>query len=121
DFPGTLVFYMGVTTARQWATRLIDAGKPADTPVAIVRRCAWPDQSGHRRALGTLTAELENARMRPPVLFIVGPVAGLSEAPSWFAKRPLFGRTILVTRPAGRADSLMRPLEELGAQCLVQP
>src|SRR6185369_9014123 len=35
-FPGTLVFYMGVTTAGHWSRALIHAGKPPHTPVAIV-------------------------------------------------------------------------------------
>src|SRR5688572_18225691 len=42
-FPGTLVFYMGVTTAPAWSRALIDHGKRADTPVAIVRRGSLPD------------------------------------------------------------------------------
>ncbi|MBI2481881.1 MAG: uroporphyrinogen-III C-methyltransferase, partial [Planctomycetia bacterium] len=33
-FPGTLVFYMGITTARLWTKQLMDAGKSANTPVA---------------------------------------------------------------------------------------
>ncbi|MGN6133008.1 MAG: uroporphyrinogen-III C-methyltransferase, partial [Aureliella sp.] len=37
-FPGTLVFYMGVTTASQWSRRLIAEGKSPATPAAIVRR-----------------------------------------------------------------------------------
>src|SRR5690606_25892363 len=45
QFPGTLVFYMGVTTAPQWTSQLIAGGKAPDTPAAIVRRCSWPDQT----------------------------------------------------------------------------
>ena len=41
-FPGTLVFYMGVTTAPEWSRALIAHGKPPQTPVAIVRRCSLP-------------------------------------------------------------------------------
>src|SRR5437588_237780 len=33
-FPGTLVFYMGVTSAPQWTAALIAAGRAADTPAA---------------------------------------------------------------------------------------
>src|SRR5436190_1385996 len=36
-FPGTLVFYMGVTTAPEWTTALMTAGKSPETPAAIVR------------------------------------------------------------------------------------
>ena len=46
-----------------------------------------------------------------------------NEAPphNWFSERPLFGRTVLVTRPAHQADELARLLEDLGARCLRQP
>src|SRR3954447_8794358 len=53
-FPGTLVFYMGVTTARAWSRALIANGKRADTPVAIVRRCSLPDQQTLFTTLGEL-------------------------------------------------------------------
>ena len=117
-FPGTLVFYMGVTTAREWTAALIAAGKSADTPAAIVRRCSWPDQVTVRCTLGTVAEKLEAARMRPPVVMIVGDVIGRSQAPSWFTRRPLFGKQVLLTRPIDRTDALWQPLTELGAECL---
>ena len=40
---------------------------------------------------------------------------------SWFAARPLFGRTVLVTRPRHQAATLCERLNELGARVLVQP
>ncbi len=43
-FPGTLVIYMGVTTAAHWSQALLAAGKPPMTPVAMVRRVSQPDQ-----------------------------------------------------------------------------
>jgi uroporphyrinogen III methyltransferase/synthase len=43
-FPGTLVLYMGVTTAPEWTAALIRGGKSPDTPTMIVRRCSLPDQ-----------------------------------------------------------------------------
>ena len=55
-FPGTLVFYMGVTTAERWSAALLAAGKSRDTPAAIVRRCSWPDQETIRCTLGTVAA-----------------------------------------------------------------
>ena len=38
QFPGTLVFYMAVGTARHWSEALLRGGRPPETPVAIVRR-----------------------------------------------------------------------------------
>ncbi len=120
-FPGTLVFYMGVTTAREWTTALIAAGKSADTPAAIIRRCSWPDQVTIRCTLGTVFEQLEAAHMRPPVVFIVGESVGSAQAESWFTRRPLFGRRVLITRPIERADVLWQRFTELGADCLLQP
>ena len=120
-FPGTLVFYMAVTTARQWSQGLIDAGKPAHTPTAIVRRCSWPDQKTFDTTLGEVAEEIESRGLRPPVVAIVGQVARRDPAINWFASRPLFGRKILVTRAVNQADSLARLLEELGAVVLRQP
>jgi len=121
-FPGTLVFYMGVTTARQWTSALVAAGKSADTPAAIVRRCSWPDQVTIRCTLGTLATEIERAHVRPPVVIIVGEVVlSASGEMTWFTRRPLFGKRVLLTRPLDRTDALFQPLSELGAECLIQP
>ncbi|MFO0867647.1 MAG: uroporphyrinogen-III C-methyltransferase [Pirellulales bacterium] len=121
-FPGTLVIYMGVTTVQRWATALLQAGKPADTPAAIVRRCSLPDQQVIQCTLGELSHRLAPAsRIRPPVVVILGPVVPLSERLSWFARRPLWGQRILVTRPAEQGDELAQPLQDLGADVIVRP
>jgi uroporphyrinogen III methyltransferase/synthase len=121
-FPGTLVFYMGVTTSKVWSRALMDAGKPGDTPAAIVRRCSLPDQRIVRCRLDEVADRMEAApKIRPPAVVIVGPVAGLRSGPSWFEQRPLFGRRVLVTRPIDQADELANRLGELGAEVLVQP
>jgi len=121
-FPGTLVFYMGVTTVRQWTTALIAAGKPPQTPAAIVRRCSFPDQQTIRCRLDEVAQRMtEPDKLRPPVIVVVGEVANLAEHYSWFEKRPLFGKRIVVTRPLEQCDALAGPLMELGAEVLVQP
>jgi uroporphyrinogen III methyltransferase/synthase len=120
-FPGTLVFYMGVTTAVRWSRALIDHGKPATTPAAIVRRCSLPDQETVYTTLGELPGIVRSKRLRPPAVAIVGEVASARRAASWFTSRPLFGRTVLVTRPKHQADGLSNQLRNLGANVLVQP
>jgi uroporphyrinogen III methyltransferase/synthase len=122
QFPGTLVIYMGVTTAPHWTAELLEAGMSADTPALIVRKCSLPDQQSVRCTLGELTPHLVPAtRMRPPVVVILGAAAGLAACGSWFERRPLFGQTVLVTRPAHQAQELAGPLAELGARVVLQP
>ncbi|HND53630.1 MAG TPA: uroporphyrinogen-III C-methyltransferase, partial [Pirellulaceae bacterium] len=121
-FPGTLVFYMGVTTAPQWTRALLDAGKSADTPAAIVRRCSLPDQTTIITTLGRLTDEIVPAtKLRPPLVVILGEVVRLKPMLDWFERRPLFGQRVLVTRPADQAGGLVEPLAQLGAELRVQP
>ena len=71
-FPGTLVFYMGVTTASSWSRSLISRGKSPQTPVAIVRRCSWPDQQTIHCTLKTVAQVIARRRLRPPAVIIVG-------------------------------------------------
>lgn len=122
NFPGTLVFYMGVTTADSWTAGLIAAGKPPETPVAIIRRCSFPDQLSIRCRLDEVTKYLSpSRRLRPPAIVIIGEVVNLADTLSWFERRPLFGQSILVTRPAGQANDLVASFEEQGAAVHVQP
>lgn len=121
-FPGTLVIYMGVTTAETWTQALLQAGKAADTPAALVRRCSLPDQQLIHCRLDQVAAQLSPAsRFRPPVIVILGAVTQLAETMNWIQKRPLIGRTVLVTRPEEQAEALAKPLRDLGARVLKQP
>lgn len=121
-FPGTIVFYMGVTTVAKWSRELLIAGKPADTPAAIVRRCTWSDQSLVRCRLDEVANALTPAsKMRPPVIVIIGDVAALGEDFDWFSSRPLAGCGVLVTRSAEQSDELLTQLRQLGAEAYVQP
>jgi len=121
-FPGTLVFYMGVTTAETWTKLLIDSGKSAATPTAIIRRCSFPDQQTIRCTLEEVAERLRHPkRIRPPAIIIVGEVASLGSTFSWFEKRPLFGKRILVTRPTHQAADLVTKLTQQGADVLQQP
>lgn len=120
-FPGTLAFYMGVTTASHWTQALLRAGKAPDTPAAIIRRCSWAEQQTILCTLAEVAQRIKDAGLRPPVIVFVGSVARLSPQFMWFENRPLFGRRILVTRPKDQATELCDRLEELGAAVDIQP
>jgi uroporphyrinogen III methyltransferase/synthase len=119
-FPGTLVFYMGITTIAKWSAGLLKAGKPAATPTALIRRCSFADQQSWFTTLGEV-GELVQGKIRPPVVVIVGDVARLADTLSWFDKRPLFGQRILVTRAASDRDKLTDRLTRLGGNVFSQP
>jgi uroporphyrinogen III methyltransferase/synthase len=121
DFPGTLVFYMGAASARPWTESLIRRGKPADTPAAIVHRCSRSDQETIYCTLGTVADVIDQRRLGPPSVVLVGPAVAAAPETSWFAARPLFGVRVLVTRPRHQAEPLAGRLAELGAGVCFQP
>lgn len=112
---GTLVVLMGVRNRGEVARRLIQAGRPADTPVAVVQDGTLPGQKTVRCTLGTLAG----AEAASPAAIVVGEVAG-SDFP-WFERLPLFGRRILLTRSREHAGELHGMLTGLGADVLVAP
>jgi uroporphyrinogen III methyltransferase / synthase len=78
QFPGTLIFYMGVSSAAHWSAALINEGKSPNTPVAIVRRCSWPDQELAFCTLETVAETLSTCSIHPPVVILVGDVVELA-------------------------------------------
>ena len=120
QFPGTLVFYMGMTHAAEWSAALIAHGRAADTPVAVVRRASWPDETLVRCTLGTVAATIEAERLMPPSVIVVGGV--VDEMPAVAASRPrLAGVRVLVTRPEGQTAALAHRLRTHGAEVWEQP
>ena len=121
-FPGTLVLYMGVTTASHWSRKLIEAGKPPSTPVAMIRRCSWPDQEVFRCELSTVTSTIESTPgVRSPIISIVGEVIRMAKPMDWFSQRPWFGKRVWVTSPEHTSVSLGRRFTELGAEVIRKP
>jgi uroporphyrinogen III methyltransferase/synthase len=120
-FPGTLVFYMGVGRLAAIAKALIDAGRPAGEPAAVVQSGTLPEQRVVSATLETIAAEAEAQGIRPPSITLVGEVAALGAELSWLAAGPLQGRTVAVTRARAQASELARRLAALGARVVQAP
>lgn len=117
----TLVLYMGVRTLPDIARQLIEGGRSADTPAAVIERATYPTQ---RVIIGTLSTIVDRAReanVTAPAITIVGDVVRLREEIAWFERRPLAGKRIVVTRARAQASALSVRLRELGAEVTEMP
>ena len=104
-FPGTIVFYMGMGTLDSTARLLIDNGKPADTPAAVIANATFPTQREVRAPLERINEVCERQNIKPPAIVVIGAAAASDARFDWFTKRPLFGRSIVMTRDiSGNAD-----------------
>jgi len=120
-FPGTLVFYMGVRQLPLIASRLVEGGRDASEPAAVVERGTLPDQRVAIATLATIASVAADAAIRAPALVVVGAVAGLRERLAWFESRPLAGLTVAVTRARAQASGLAGRLADLGAAVVEAP
>jgi uroporphyrinogen III methyltransferase/synthase len=114
----TLVFLMGVKNIETIARKLIEHGKPADTPAALIRWGTRPEQRTVVAPLGEIAEKVRDGRIRPPAVMVVGEVVNLRETLKWYEEKPLFGHRVLITREYAPE---YEPLEELGAEIFEFP
>jgi uroporphyrinogen III methyltransferase/synthase len=117
----TAIFLMGVKNLPELTKRLIEAGRSAAAPAAVISSGTVGKQQTLVASLGEIAERAEKQGIRPPAIFIVGEVVRLRESLNWFEKRPLFGVTVLVTRAREQASELCEKLEELGAETVEFP
>nr|WP_276594918.1 uroporphyrinogen-III C-methyltransferase [Xanthomonas campestris] len=88
----TLAFYMGVAGLDSIQQRLLQAGRAADTPFALVENGSRPEQRVVTGPLSQLAATARLHAVRSPALLILGDVAALSQSLHWFGAAPLTGQ-----------------------------
>ncbi|MBJ7458233.1 MAG: uroporphyrinogen-III C-methyltransferase [Thermoleophilaceae bacterium] len=120
-FPGTLVFYMGVKNLPRISEQLIEAGRSADQPAAVIQQGTTTDQRTVTGRLVDLPELAVEAAIKPPALTVIGDVVGERERIAWFEQRPLFGRQIAVTRARAQASRFAAQLAGLGAKVVQAP
>lgn len=118
---GTLVFLMGIKNLEHIALMLMQHGRSKDTPAALIRWGTTPRQQTLVSTLENIAYDAKQQDFKPPAIFIVGDVVNLRNHLSWFENRPLFGKTIVVTRAREQASGLLKILKESGAECLEFP
>ncbi|MCW3171521.1 uroporphyrinogen-III C-methyltransferase [Shewanella subflava] len=80
----TLVVYMGILNADVISKGLINAGRGANTPVAIVSKATTSDQQCFFGTLGELGLLAADPALVMPALMIIGEVVTLADSLNWF-------------------------------------
>jgi uroporphyrinogen III methyltransferase/synthase len=118
---GTLVFVMGWKGMNDIVAALTSRGVSNERPAALVQWGTTLKQKVVTGPIGEIVARGVEAGIGAPVALVIGEVAGLREAMTWFDNRPLFGKRVLVTRARSQASKLVKQLEDLGADVLEYP
>ena len=118
---GTIVLYMGVKTLPSIAGALMAGGMLPDTPAAAVQWGTYTRQRTIVATVATLADAITHAGLGAPVITVIGNVVALRDEISWFDRRPLFGRRVVVTRAAAQATGLRDALTDMGAEVIELP
>ncbi len=113
-----LAFYMGVKALPRISAKLIEHGMSKEMPAAAIQWGTTPRQRTVVGTIGDLPERVAEAKLTPPALIIVGKVVEMRRTINWFENRPLFGKTIVVTRTRQQASDLTLRLTELGAHVI---
>lgn len=117
----TLVFLMGMKNLGEISQKLINAGKAPETPAAVVR---WATTGKHKTlisTLGELPQKAVEQGFAAPSVIIVGEAVKFHDQLAWFEKKPLLGKTVVVTRTREQAAQSAILLAEAGAEVITFP
>jgi len=117
----TLAIYMGVSQLPRIVAELLEGGRAADTPAAAIQWASLPNQLTVRSTLAELPGAVQAAGLGTPAMILVGPAVAMGAELDWFARRPLAGRRVVVTRSQDQAGELTRQLQEAGADVIELP
>jgi uroporphyrinogen III methyltransferase/synthase len=118
---GTQVMLMGVERIEAIAQRMMEQGARKNLPVALVR---WATTGRQETLVGTLeniAQRVVDLGFEAPAVAVFGDVVALRENLSWYEKRPLSGKRIVVTRTRKQASELSNRLRALGAEIVELP
>jgi uroporphyrinogen III methyltransferase/synthase len=119
---GTIVFLMGVKNLKKNMSELMGAGKSSDTPVAVTTWGTYPEQTTLTGKIGNISNLLKKRKdITSPAIVVVGEVVNLRKVMNWYESAPLFGKTVLVTRPKGQSRDFIKFLEDKGGQVISFP
>ena len=76
----TVVIYMAAETLPLIARQLVEYGRPANTPVALIENGTRPSERRVVGTLGTIERQALQAKLQGPMLCVVGEVVGLALA-----------------------------------------
>jgi uroporphyrin-III C-methyltransferase len=79
----TLVILMGITRVREIVEELLEAGRPEDTPAAVIEWATTPRQRVVRAALAELPDAVAREKVESPAVIVLGQVVKLGEELQW--------------------------------------
>ena len=117
----TMVFLMGLSNIENIMKKLLELGKKPSTPVAVISRGTLPEQISIQGTISDIAEKTKALDVRSPATIVVGGVATLAETTGWHERKPLFGKTVMVTREKEASSEFAKLLSSYGAMTIEFP
>ena len=117
----TIAFYMGVGNITYISEQLITFGRDPNTPVILIQWGTYGRQQTLEGTLATIAKKVEHEGFKNPAITLVGNIVSLREKLTWFEKKPLFGRQVLLAKASGRKGEIAQAIMEQGGEVIEFP
>ena len=115
----TAVIHLDPAIVAPLAGELVQRGRAADTPIAVVESGGCARERTFAGSLCDIGGRAREAR--PPAVVFIGEAVRLRGLLGWAERRPLAGKTVVLTRTRAQSQEMAALLDEEGAQVLVWP
>ncbi|MGS0997264.1 siroheme synthase CysG [Rhodanobacter sp. UC4451_H18] len=106
----TLAIYMGVNELATLQARLVEHGRAASTPFALIENGSLPNQRVVCGVLGNLAERAAAHAVSSPALLILGEVAALAPSLAWFGAAPLGATVHALPAAAAARDGVLEAI-----------
>jgi precorrin-4/cobalt-precorrin-4 C11-methyltransferase len=85
-----MVIFLGVQQIRKLCKELIEGGYPKTTPIAVLHKVSWPEETIIKGTISDMASKVEKSKISKTALVIVGRVLAKSEYSRSKLYDPLF-------------------------------
>ncbi|MCX7883576.1 MAG: uroporphyrinogen-III C-methyltransferase [Caloramator sp.] len=112
---GTLVFLMGLENINIIVQNLLNEGMDKNTPCCVIMDGTSSKQKKVVGNLFNIIEKVNEKKLQPPCVIVVGEVVKLNDKLDWYSRKPLYGLNVCITRSKEQCKEITSKLLKLGA------
>ena len=117
----SIVFVMGTKNLKKNIQQLIKYGMSVKTKIAAIQWGTYPKQKTVTGNFKNIIDKIKINKIKSPSIIVIGEVCKYRNKLSWFEKKPLFGKKIVVTRARKNSSSLTERIFDNGGESIEIP
>lgn len=117
----SLVIYMGASRIEKLTEKLIENGMDPETPAAAIENGTLPNQRTLTAKLVNIASQFRRKKFHAPVIIIISPTVKFRNDISWYEKKPLYNKRVVIAGSNEYSSDLNHLLYEAAAEIVHLP